>query len=225
MAAVFILVLVVVIAVAAWSWQQKLQRRKDFALLGARLGLTYSQDDPFGTVNLPFALFRKGDGRGVENVLDGELRGRRVRLFDYWYYDESTDSKGRRSRTYHRFSCALGAVAAGCPHLSVTREGVFSRLADHLGLRDLELESEEFNRRFEVRADDRRFAYALLDARMMQWLLDQDGADRFEVLGGQVLVGTRKLPVAAVPNLTLALAGFCDHVPAVVCDLYPLHET
>ena len=42
---------------------------------------------------------------------------------------------------------------------------------DAVGLGDQDLESERFNRAFDVRASDRRFASALLDARMMEWLL------------------------------------------------------
>ncbi len=44
---------------------------------------------------------------------------------------------------------------------------------------DIRTESEEFNRRFEVRSSDRRFALAFVDARMMRWLLDQPPGNRF----------------------------------------------
>jgi hypothetical protein len=40
---------------------------------------------------------------------------------------------------------------------------------------EVTLESETFNRSFTVRSADPRFASALLDARMMAWLLDRSG--------------------------------------------------
>lgn len=224
MVAVAVIAVVVAAAVAIFQWQAKVKRREDLFALANRLGLAFSQRDPLGTVGLPFPLFERGDGRGVENVLWGTVAGKDIRLFDYWYYDESTDSKGNKSRTYHRFSCALGPIPAACPALSISREGFFSRVADHIGMRDIEFESEEFNRAFEVRGDDRRFAYALVDARMMAWLLTHEIADRFEIAGNRVLCATRKLPVAATPNLLVALDGFCDHVPAVITDLFPLRD-
>jgi hypothetical protein len=89
----------------------------------------------------------------------------------YWYYVESTDSKGNWSRTNYRFSCAVTQIAAQCAHLSLDREGILTRLADRLGLHDIEFESDDFNQRFkpdvhrpEVRERPDRF-------QMIQWLL------------------------------------------------------
>jgi hypothetical protein len=43
-------------------------------------------------------------------------------------------------------------VPAAFPHLTMAREGLFTRLADHLGMEDIEFESPEFNRRYKVKA-------------------------------------------------------------------------
>jgi hypothetical protein len=212
---------VLVAIVAAYlSYYLKRKRREALALMATQLGLEYSPEDVVGCLNYPFALLTRGDGRGSENVLSGTWQGVPMTEFDYWYYEESTDSKGHRSKTYYRFSCAVAQIAAQCAHLSLDREGVFTRLADHLGLHDIEFESDDFNRRFNVKCADRKFANDMVDSRMMQWLLGVDGAFRFEASGTWVLCYSSRLrPMDLVPLLGNA-KQFLDHVPRVVFELY-----
>jgi hypothetical protein len=40
-----------------------------------------------------------------------------------------------------------------------------------VGVRDLQLESDEFNKAFLISTDNDRFAYDILHPRMMQWML------------------------------------------------------
>ncbi len=211
------------VAAGVWlCWYLRKKRRKELALAARQLGLSYAPADPFDCLSLPFALLQRGDGRGVENVLWGTWQGMPVRAFDYWYYDEHRDSKGRRSRTYHGFSCAVTEVEAACSPLRLERENLLTRLADHLALRDLEFESEEFNRRFNVTGQDRRFAHAFVDARMMAWLLTVPGELSFEVCGRWLLCySRRRAPFDLVPLLG-TLQGFRERVPRVVFELYPL---
>lgn len=220
----FILAALVAIGVGIYKLVAAQKRREAFFRLANRLGFTYSREGPEGIVHLPFALFREGDGRGVENVLAGTVENRPVRLFDYWYYDEHTDSDGDRHRSYERFSCATTTIAASGPPLVLKREGFLSRLADHAGFRDIELESEEFNRRYELKCDDRRFAVALVDARMIQWLLDHGEECRYEVVGDRLLCATKRCPPDRMPWVLDQLHAFRDHVPSVVGELYPHPE-
>jgi hypothetical protein len=220
----FILAAVVALGVAIYKLVAAQKRREAFFLLANKLGFTYSHHDSEGLVHLPFALFREGDGRGVENVLAGTTDDRLVRLFDYWYYDERRDTDGDRHRTYERFSCAMTTLEASGPPLVLKREGFLSRLADHAGFRDIELESEEFNRRYELKCDDRRFAVALIDARMIQWLLDHGQDCRYEVVGNRLLCATGRCAPERLPWVLDQLHAFRDHVPSVVGDLYPHPE-
>ena len=219
-ALIVVIFILLAVGIAYVSWYVRDQRRKAFAVVAARLGFRYSPDDPFDLVSIPFALFSKGDGQGTENVLWGTHQGREIRVFDFWYFEESTDSEGHSSRTYNRFSCGLTSIQARCPHLQLGPEGFLSRLADHVGFRDIEFESEEFNRRFQISSEDRKFAYALIDPRMMEWLL---GAEElgYEVLDTFVLCSTGRLKPEEAPTLLTAIEEFCGHIPAVVSDLYP----
>jgi hypothetical protein len=197
----------------------KQRRRSELRALALVHGLRFAATD-HGVLELPFRLFRRGDGRGIENVLWGEWQGLPVRAFDYWYYEESSSSRGGRRRSYHHFCCILLEVRAYLPHLDVTREGALSRLSDHVGLRDLDFESEEFNRRFQVWAEMRSFAYEFLDARMMRWLLSLEGAYCFETSGSHVLFYCKRVRPPGFVPLMWAAAELPKRIPRVVWTLY-----
>lgn len=218
---VFILFALVAVGAAYWQWEARKRRIAGFIGLAQRLGLRYAQEDPFGLLTEPFGLFRKGDGRAIEHVLYGTYRDTPIRAFDYWYYEESTDSKGNRSRSYSYFSCVLMPIEAGCFRVSISPESVFSRLADALTFRDIEFESEEFNRAWNVTSDDDRFAHAFVDARMCQWLLANGGPHAFEVVGDRMLVARRRIAPEAYPSMLDTAVAFRGQVPKVVFDLYP----
>jgi hypothetical protein len=218
----FLAVLAVAVASIVLSFYLKAKRREAFRAFALQHGLEYAEGDPFGLLDWPFDLLRKGDGRGIDHVLWGTWRGTAMHAFDYWYYTETTDSKGRRSRSYRRFSCALVEVPAAFPHLEIAREGLFTRLADHVGLEDIEFESPEFNRRYDVKAKDRKFAYELLDARMLEWLVGFDQGLAFEVLGNRVLAyGSRAKPSGLLSLIGTAVM-FRGHIPNVAWGLYPI---
>ena len=128
--------------------------------------------------------------------------------------------RGGRSRTYYRFSCGVAHVDAACAGLRLERENARTWVANHVGLHDIQFESDVFNRAFDVHSPDRKFANDLIDARMIDWLLTVDVGFRFETAGPYVLCyGARRPPLELVP-LIGTLKGFVDHVPRVVYELY-----
>lgn len=223
MPGLIVLFVIVAIALVAGSWYFKKVRRDELQTFAAQHGLQFSADDPFDLPSYPFKLFSLGDGCGAENVMWGAVAGMKLRLFDYWYYTTSTDAQGHTSRSYNRFTCGLSPLGATCPQLVISRESILSRIASHVGFHDIEFESDDFNKEFRVTGPDRKFAYAIIDSRMMQWLLDTTGFE-FEVNGPYILVISGKLRPAELPNVVAALRGFREHVPAVVASLYPVSE-
>ena len=218
---IFVAVAVVGGLIAYYSYQAKKKRAAAFAALGAQLGLTYSAEDPFDTLAEPFALFQKGDGRDVENVLAGTWESLGVRVFDYWYFEESTDSKGNRSRTYYRFDCVLTSVNIACAQLTVEPENLFTRLADHLSFHDIEFESEDFNKMFNVKCDDKKFANDMVDPRMIQWMLTLGKTFSFALAGDRALVACKRIDPAQLPSLLGVTQQFIGRFPNVVYELYP----
>jgi hypothetical protein len=219
---VFILFALVALAGVYAAYYFKKKRREELAAAALQLGLEFSVDDAFGCLTYPFALLARGDGRGTENVMWGTWQNMPVREFDFWYYDESTDSNGNRSRTYYRFSCAVTEIDAACSHLTIDRENLFTALADHIGLHDIEFESDDFNRAFNVKSKDRKFANDVVDSRMMQWLQKADGAFHFETCGTWLLAFSKKRRPNDLIPLLGTLQQFRDHVPRVVYELYPV---
>jgi hypothetical protein len=217
---IFLLILAVIGVAAAYGFHRKQKRREALALFALHHRFEFARSDPFGLVGYPFRLMTLGDGRGCENVMWGTWQDLTVKEADYWYYTESSDSDGRTSRSYHHFSIVIADIESILPHVVVGRESALSRFADHLGFRDIEFESEQFNRAFQVKGADREFAYRLIDARMMRWLLASDGRFGFEVLGNAVLVhGPPREPTELIPLLGTA-KGFRDHIPRLVWSEY-----
>jgi hypothetical protein len=223
-ALVFVLFVVLAIGVAAGGYYLKMRRRDELAEFARQHGLEYAVNDPFGLVDMSFTFFTKGDGRGCENVLWGRWQDLPLAVTDFWYYEESTDSKGSRSRTYHRFSVAEVQVAAWMPHVSVGRENFLTAAIEHAGFHDIEFESEDFNRTFRVKSEDREFAFKLIDARMMRWLLSIPGGFGLEVRGPKFIVYSKKLgPTELIPLFGTA-KGFHQHIPRLVWNEYGIQS-
>lgn len=217
----FIVAALVVGAIAYWNYRRRQERIAAFRALAAARGLTYSAQDVYGLLSLPFALLGRGDGRGIENVLHGVFENATMHVFDYWFYEESTDAQGKRSRTTYRFDCIVTHYDAHGATLTIDEENLFTRIADAVALDDLQFESEEFNRAFNVKGNDERFATALLDSRMMQWLLQSGRDHAFEAVGDTILVSRRQVEVAELPALMSTAAAFVAQIPRVVASLYP----
>ena len=167
----FVVFALIVIAVAVYSFARIKQRREDAALAAQRLGRTYHQDDVLGIAKLPHPIFRLGDSRTVSNVVHGTFADREVALFDYEYVESSTDAEGHRTSTTYPFSGILVQLPIESPSTVVRREKITTKFANALGMgRDIQFESDEFNRSFEVRSDSQGFAFTLIDTAMMEWL-------------------------------------------------------
>jgi hypothetical protein len=206
-----------VIALAYLSYRKNQERLAAIQGLARSKGWQYSATDPFGLPDRwQGAPFHTGYDRRAGNVVTGEVGGHPMIAFDYEYKEDSTDSKGHSTTsTYHYAVCALGLPCV-LPELEVSPEGVLSRIGQALGFDDIELESEDFNRRFRVRCPDRKLATDVLTPRTMQWLLNA-GKISFRFAGTDVVSAhSGALQPADLLNRTAVLAGVVDGVPAFV---------
>jgi hypothetical protein len=180
-----------------------------------RLGLRYSAKDPFAIMSHPFSLFRSTRRRygGLDNVMSGVWRGLEVRVFDYEYQIHEDE--------FRELSCVVAATAGGWPSLVIQPETLVTTIADHLALSDIDFELEAFNRMFEVRSADPRFARALIDARMMEWLMNRSPLPGFEISGQWILAYRDQVQPWHIESVLELVHGFIDHIPTVVPSLYP----
>jgi hypothetical protein len=170
------------------------RRRREIARLAARLGLHF---DPAPRYYLPAQLPQFGlvGGAGwveINNLVHGRVAGHQVMAFDcrpkasrprdLAYLCSPRGERELCAAARHvsfpsaagmenSFSAAAVILPAPCPHMMIRPEYLMDRLAAAVGLGDLDLERDDFNRKYYVKARDRRLAYAILTPAVMELLM------------------------------------------------------
>ncbi|MBB6430208.1 hypothetical protein [Algisphaera agarilytica] len=176
---IFVGFLVLIIVGAIFGNAQRQKRIAALEAWSASLGLSFEprKNRRFEKRFAEFACFKQGNDRYAYNLAHGRYEGRRVYAFDYHYTttSTSTDSKGRTTtRTHHHhFSAVILEPNIPLKPMLIRPEGFGDRIANFFGRNDIDFESAEFSKRFFVQAEDRRWAYDVLHARTMAFLLDQ----------------------------------------------------
>ncbi|HEV2783672.1 MAG TPA: DUF3137 domain-containing protein [Actinophytocola sp.] len=207
------------VGLGIWSvvkWRLRKQRIGELSAFAAQRGWQYEERDDSLADRYTGTPFGRGSSRRVRHVLSGQHRGRRVTAFEYSY----TEGSGDNSTTY-TFTVAALATPAHRPWLEVKREGLGRKLLGLIGVRDLQLESDEFNERFHVDTADAKFAYDVLHPRMMEWLIgDRRAADlgwafRFEQ-GDLVTWAKGPLEIDKLMGMLDYLGEILEQVPSFV---------
>jgi len=212
-----VIIIVVGVPLYVWfAWRQNQKRKERARAVAAAAGLNIDVDTK-SPPPAPFDLMQRGRSRKVSFHM--WPTGSQDSVFHYRY----TTGSGKSQRTF-RFTCALIDVAFNAPHLTIGPEGFWSNLGQMVGIRDIELESPEFNERYRVSCDDERFAVTLLDHQMIAWLLSDSsgsGSIRFELLGSQLLCIGDPLDIEEMPGMLAWAAQIRQHMPKVLVELYP----
>lgn len=223
------LVLVPVMLVASaiytvWWWRKHRRHRQDLTRRAARHGLRYFPEDPFGLDRLGMPLFEDGDQVTFSNVLLGEWQSLPFKAAELTSYTRQLNTKGQfelvKQSEYAVLVVELD-LRMWMPWVILTPETRLTRAKAAIGVHDIQFESGEFNARFYVRSEERRFAYQLIDARMMQHLLDtKDSPFRYEVRGSRLLVALPRdranVILEQVFPLFAAASGMAERIPRVV---------
>lgn len=178
--AFFILVVAAVI-VGGICYSSK--RRKDLAAWAAVNGLSFNPDKDsamdarFGE----FSCLQEGHSRYAYNIMTGSwsdpgdkdaplpdgLTELAVCAFDYQY----VVGYGKNQQT-HIFSVVVADSPIPLQPLLIRPEGFFDKVAEFFGADEIKFESAEFSRKFFVKSPDKRWAYDVIDQRMMEFLLN-----------------------------------------------------
>lgn len=173
--AVFAVGVCLVVLVAVLGHLAAKKRREEFAAFAASKGWTYVQRDDRWCNRFDGHPFGTGEDRTAQNIVTGRYDDRAFEAFDYSYVttSTSTDANGNTTtdRTTHSFSVVAIETGVELPRLEVAPEHWFGRMVGRLTNRDIELESEDFNRAFTVTCPDRKFASDVLHPQMMEFLL------------------------------------------------------
>ncbi len=206
---IFVAFIGLIIVFGIFGYLGAKKRREAMLALAARLGLRFDPDKDWDLTRRYDFLdkLRAGSNRYAFNTLTGTYQGQEVALFDYHYETQSSNSKGHRQTHHHYFSCFILHLPRLFPELVIAKEGFFSKIAQAVGYDDIDFESHEFSRRFCVRSRDKKFAYDVCHARMMEYLLAND--DLTIEIDGNVLAITfssRLAPERIEPNLNRLVA-------------------
>ena len=201
---IFILVAAIIIAAVIFGAKAACKRREELAALAVQLGLNYQAEnnhslaDRFGFLN----ALAQGSNRYAFNILSGTYQSHDVLVFDFHYETHSTDSKGRPQTHHHYFSFFILTLPQNFPELRITREGLLSKIAQAFGYDDIDLESAEFSRAFCVRSKDKKFAYDVCHAQMIEYLLaNRDLSIEIEDRALALAFGTRLSAAQIESNL------------------------
>jgi Protein of unknown function (DUF3137) len=165
-------VLVLVVTGAIYGAIQAQKRRDGLAELALRLNLKFNPDTDYDLASR-FGFLQKlaqGDNRYCYNVLSGAYQGDDVLAFDY-HYQVTTHDKDGSHTTHYRFSFFILQMPATFPDLTIRRQSFLLKIAEAFGYQDIKFESAEFSKTFCVRSPDKKFAYDVCNAKMMEYLL------------------------------------------------------
>ena len=204
----------VAMASGLWEWPRLRRRRQEVAAWALREELRFCSEDTVGLHECGFPLFRLGEQRGWDNVVSGEWRGHEVRVADYWFDEKGTSTAFTRAR--RRLSVVVVRIDTELPVAAIDKRSMISWVEEHMVPMRLSFESEAFNRAFMVHADDREFAFKLLDARMIDWLLRTEDDHGYQVGGHWLLAYAPPVPPDRLSMLLFAATGFIDRIPRLV---------
>ena len=223
------------------------QRDRDVKMAAAGAGFEYRSTDPAGIGDLRFAAFAHGKGTRITNVVSGKTgNGTVVRAFDFSTYIEHATNEGQRESEFvdylwgvdgwggdgggttnmaKRYSkTRSGAVVkldAFLPPMMVGPASLLTRAFEKVGVEDIDFESEEFNREYDVRCSDRRFASLFLDAQMIDFILEFERHFAFETFGNYVLCHGKMCEPRQLPILASKMGALVPLVNQLVYDEYP----
>jgi hypothetical protein len=206
------------LVVVWWRLKRRGERQRALMLLCQRAGLEFgAMDLATGTAWLPFPMFGRSRS-GTENVVWDRTRGPDIRVFDFWFADDSGEQPvaPREYRT-----CAVVPLPASCPSLRVVPRDLGDDARVLVGMREVRLELEAFNRRFVVEAQDERFAIAFLEQRMMEALLGLPASVSAETNEDVLLLTAPLLSPVEVLRLFDAAVELRENIPRSLASLFP----
>lgn len=213
------------ITLAVYAYKKNQARLAAIQSLCLSNGWQYHAGDPYNLPSRwPGSPFDAGYARRASNVVTGEVKGRPMIAFDYQYKTDSTDSEGRRTTTTHNFAVYALGMPCALPEVQLVPESVFGRLGTALGMQDIELESEDFNRKYRVRCPNPKLATDILTPRTMEMLIAAPKM-RFRFSGSDVVCfDSGCISAVEIINRTTVLANVLDGVPAFVWKDYGLGD-
>ncbi len=158
-----------------------------------------------------FSPFGRGSSRRIEHLLEGKKGDEQWTIFDYQY----TISTGKSSTTHH-FGIVAVTIPLVLPRLEIHPAGVLDKIGGWLGAKDIQFESDEFNREFTIHCSDERRAFEIIDPQMMDYLM---GIPRYSIQFDGIYAVLTLDGIAepeAFYHAAVDLQGFLQRIPGFV---------
>jgi len=132
----------------------------------------------FATQAEKLGKLSQGRDQFASNILSGRFADHRVIVFDFRY----TTGSGKEQQ--HHYLTIFILILEGCafPRLIIGPENLLMKVAQAFGFEDIDFESAEFSRKFCVQSKDKRFAYDICNAQMIEYLLENQDLE-IEIFG------------------------------------------
>ncbi len=160
----------------------------------------------------------RGDWQSDRNICWGEYKGFTVVVWDTVYYNLNSDQgvdwdEGEYTsimvlcdRPMHRTLITPNSLAKRLSAFGIEEGGGF-------GLSTVKFELDSFNKAYRVKARDERWAFAIIDQAMMEWLLERK-KHTLELASGGITVSTWfTLDQAGIEEQLDFIVGFLDRFP------------
>ena len=205
---------------AVKSYQEGKRRQAAIEATVAVNHLGHIAEDPTRTTYFSSPPFGIGDSRRARDIVWGTLAGRPFETFAYSYETHTTDAQGRRSTTSHAFQITWVPLPGPVDTVRLTSDNALMRGLTHLGAKDLDVESHEFNQQWKVWFADERAAHAIFTPRMIERFLRPDVGGRAFTFEGSALVGIspQVSDLGDLPLVVAALHSIVDLVPQFLFD-------
>ncbi|HLR56671.1 MAG TPA: hypothetical protein VK098_00665 [Beutenbergiaceae bacterium] len=220
---VFLLLVLVVIPVLAGAFVLLLRtfrtegrRRRRAREYARRAGWVFTPSQPeLAGEYFGIPPFTSGTRRRFDDVIhhtDGRYQGH---SFDFSF------GIGPKSREYRHYQHVVTLLLpATLPPMSLRPQYATDSLGIALGLQDIHLESEEFNRTWLVRGASRAAVHDVLHPRAMNWFMEPRNRNlTFGISGRYLFVCIPgRQHVERIPDVANRLVEFADLIPSFVWD-------
>ena len=218
MPGLFFLFFIVVVVLIIISFHAEKKRRERIRLFAVQRGYRFfpGKDRDFARTFQEFRCLQQGSSRFAQYRMDGEWNGMNMRICEYHY--QVTHGSGKNRSTHHYWSTLLMLQPDFyLKPLTIRREGVFDKMKGAFGWDDIDFSSAEFSRNFYVTSPDRDWAFAVVQPRTMDLLMQKGGEYEFHMQQGWLMVRMKQRmdlnridPMAKVGSELLALIpDFC----------------
>jgi hypothetical protein len=148
------------------------KRKEQLSQMAFSLGMSYHEKDEWGMLALlkDFALFKKGFGRKIFNVMSKKqgLLEEKVNMMDYQY----TVSTGKSAVTFVQTVFFIQSKRLALPQMLLKPENFFHKIGAWLGMQDIDfVEHPEFSNKFLLQGEDEQRIRLTMDEEIMRFFL------------------------------------------------------